>query len=274
MTKKTIGGCIVVGVLILVSFLVFISRSVKPAAGAKDLVSVTKNGEKDEKKTKASLKTNRKVLHAPDILKRRQQAVGKPNLNLEAEEEAKLTAEQASLLKDLRAALDADDKSELIRLVQKMQKLDEWPDGIPTVLKKAAIDGLSWFGPEGLPELVGFFADSNPEVVDEVTSRYEDALADPELSPEQLSALLISAAKFLNDSVELDSMFTYLNELPHTLGVKTIKEILANGNSMAQKVLPDNIDFYTSEEGLYTSEKLDEWLEKNPDLADDQEVNF
>lgn len=211
----------------------------------------------------------RKIRESPASTARRGE---RPVVDLEAEEEAKLTAQHRQLLTDIRAALDADNKKRMIALIQKMQKLEEWPDGIPSILKKTAIEAMAWFGADCLPELAGFFADGDPEIVEDVVSRYDEALSDPELTPEQISQLLVVASQFVHDSDAMDSMLTSLNELPHSLAVKTIETIMEKGTSETKKVLPDNIDFYTGEENLHTPEALEEWLEQHPDEHDDQVV--
>ena len=194
----------------------------------------------------------------------------RPAIDLEKEEEAKLTAQHRQLLADIRGALDADNKKKMIALIQKMQKLDEWPDGIPTILKKTAIEAMAWFGADCLPELAGFFADSDPEVISDVVSQYEDALSNPDLSQEQIAQLLVVASQYVHDADAMDSMLTSFNELPHSLAVSTIKTIMEVGTDETKQVLPGNIDFYTGEENLHTPEALDEWLEKHPDEQDDQ----
>lgn len=191
-------------------------------------------------------------------------------VDFEAEEEAKLTEQHRQLLKDIRAALDADDKKTMTALIQKMQKLEEWPDGIPSILKKTAIEAMAWFGADCLPELVGFFADKDAEVISDVISQYEDALSNPELTAEQIAQLLVVASQYVHDADAMDSMLTSFNELPHSLAVSTIKTIMEVGTAETKQVLPGNIDFYTGEENLHTPEALDEWLEKHPDEHDDQ----
>ena len=44
---------------------------------------------------------------------------------------------------------------------------------------------------------------------------------------------------------------------------------MVSGNEATKSVLPDNIEFYTGEEGIDSPEKLDEWLAANPDDEDD-----
>lgn len=218
-------------------------------------------------------KAHRKAQRAGDAVRvGEERRVAKPSIDFEAEEEAKLTAQHRQLLTDIRAALDADDKKKMIALIQKMQKLEEWPDGIPSVLKKTAIEAMAWFGADCLPELVGFFADKDPEVISDVISQYEDALSNPDLSPEQIAQLLVVASQYVHDADEMDSMLTSFNELSHSLAVDTIKTIMKVGTDETKQVLPGNIDFYTGEENLYTPEALDEWLERHPDEHDDQAI--
>lgn len=141
--------------------------------------------EASRKTKKQQVRRQRQKRDAVEVVAERRSA--RPTIDLEKEEEAKLTAQHRQLLTDIRGALDADNKKKMIALIQKMQKLDEWPDGIPTILKKTAIEAMAWFGADCLPELAGFFADSDPEVISDVVSQYEDALSNPDLSQEQIA---------------------------------------------------------------------------------------
>jgi hypothetical protein len=47
---------------------------------------------------------------------------------------------------------------------------------------------------------------------------------------------------------------------------------MAEGGTATQSVLPENVEFYTGEEGMNTPEKLDEWLKENPDDEDAEET--
>ena len=224
-------------------------------------------------KSSPKVRTSKKVRTQSEARIGETHRAAKPVIvDFEAEEEAKLTAQHRQLLMDIRAALDADDKKTMTALIQKMQNLEEWPDGIPSVLKKTAIEAMSWFGADCLPELVGFFADKDAEVVSDVISQYEDALSDPNLSPEQIAQLLVVASQYVHDADAMDSMLTSFNELSHSLAVDTIKTIMEVGTDETKQVLPGNIDFYTGEENLHTPEALDEWLEKHPDEHDDQAI--
>ena len=193
----------------------------------------------------------------------------KPSFALDEDDEANLTEIQRQLVEEIRAALDHEDKAAVVKLVQKMQSSGEWPDGIPKSIKVAAIDALSWFGASGLPEMAGFLADNDDEVVQTALDKFEEALADFDLSDYDRAEILIQAAKIVTDADAMDSMLFELNNMRHSVAVSTIKEMMVSGNEATKSVLPDNIEFYTGEEGIDSPEKLDEWLAANPDDEDD-----
>lgn len=195
----------------------------------------------------------------------------KPTFVLDDDDEAKLTEVQRGIIEAIRAALDAENKKEVLKLVQRLQKSPEWPDGIPKSIKLAAVEALGWFGASCLPELAGFLADGDEEVVQSAIEKYEEMLSDFDLSPRERSEILIQASKVINDADAMDSMLFELNDMPHSIAVETIKRLMVEGNAATQQVLPDNIEFYTGEENMNTPEKLDEWLKQNPDDEGDDE---
>ena len=152
-----------------------------------------------------------------------------------------------------------------------MQKSDEWPDGIPKAVKMAAIEAMGWFGLGCLPEIVGFLADGDQEVVQSTLEKLEEAISDMDLSDRDRSSILMQVAKVVNDSDTMDSILFELNNMRHSVAVATIKELMVSGSDATKSVLPDNVEFYTGEEGLDTPEKLDKWLEENPDDEDDED---
>lgn len=195
----------------------------------------------------------------------------KPAFVLDDDDESKLNAEQRKTIEAIRDALANDDKPRVLKLVQKLQASDEWPDGIPKSIKMAAIEALGWFGSSCLPEIAGFLADGDPEVVKSATDKYEEALADPELSDRERAKILIEAGKIIDDPEEMDAMLFSLIEMRHSVAVETMKTLMAEGNDATQQALPDNIAFITGEEGMDSPEKLDAWLKENPDDDGDEE---
>lgn len=195
----------------------------------------------------------------------------KPDFHLDDDDEARLTETQRKLIDEIREALARNSKRDVLRLVQKLQKSKEWPEGVPKAIKMAAIEALGWFGSGCLPEIAGFLADSDAEVVQSAIDKYEEALSDMDLSDRERSLILIQASKVINDADALETMLFELDNMRHSVAVATLKELMASGNAATQSVLPDNIEFYTGEEGITTASQLDEWLEKNPDDEDDED---
>lgn len=194
----------------------------------------------------------------------------RPSFAIDDDDEASLNAEQRKLIEAIRDALNHEDKKRVLKLVHALQTSDEWPDGIPKSIKMAAIEALGWFGSACLPEVVGFLGDGDDDVVRSAIEKFETALCDLDLSDRERSVILIQASKVINDSDAMESMLFELNNMRHSVAVETLKALMVDGNEATKKVLADQIEFYTGEENLDTPKKLDEWLEKNPDDADDE----
>jgi hypothetical protein len=189
----------------------------------------------------------------------------KPTFDLEDDEESKMTDEQRQLIEAIRDALDANDKTKVLKLVEKLQTSEEWPDGIPKAIKMAAIDALGWFGASGLPEIAGFLADADGDVVQAAIDKYGEALSDFDLSDFERSDVLLQAVKVITDSDAVDSMMFEINNMRHSVAVATLKDLMASENPAVKEHLQEAIDLYTSEEDITTPEQLDDWLEENPD---------
>ena len=195
----------------------------------------------------------------------------KPTFTFDDDDEANLTEVQRKLIEAIRAALDEENKKEVLRLVQRLQKSPEWPDGIPKSIKMAAIEALGWFGASCLPELAGFLADADAEVVQAAVDKYDEMLSYIDLSDRERAEILVQASKIITDTDALDTMMFELNNMRHSVAVETIKRLMVEGNAATKSVLPENVEFVTGEENLDTPEKLDEWLKENPDDEDDDE---
>ena len=195
----------------------------------------------------------------------------KPTFALDDDDEAKLNEEQRKTIEAIRAALDAEDRPRVLKLVQTLQKSDEWPDGIPKSIKMAAIQALGWFGVSCLPEIAGFLADKDSEVVASATEKFEECLSDPHLSDRERSAILIEASKVIEDPEAMDMMLFYLNDMRHSVAVATIKVLMSGGNEATQAALPANIEFFTGDDTIKSGKDLDDWLKRYPDDEGDEE---
>ena len=192
----------------------------------------------------------------------------KPSFSIGDDEEKKLTEEQRRIINEIRAALAADDFKTLMRLVRQMQASNEWPDGIPKAVKLAAIDALGWFGGNCLPELVGFLADADREVIDATTDAWEDAIAECE-SDREVSAQVKFAATLVTNSESMDSILSEISNMRNSVAIDTIKAVIEKGNDIAKAQIQEIINDFTGTEGMKTAEALDKWLEEHPDDPDD-----
>lgn len=195
----------------------------------------------------------------------------RPKFDIPPGEEENLTALQRKLLEEIRAALRQDDYRKLMRLVHKMQASDEWPDGIPKAIKKAALDALGWYGSKCLPEIVNFLGDADAEVVADATSQWEDAIAECD-GDREIAKQVQLAARVVNESESMESILEEAQNMRHSVAVETFKDVLANGNALAKEMVLEQISDYTNDETITTAEQLDEWLEANPDDPGDEEM--
>ena len=141
----------------------------------------------------------------------------------------------------------------------------------PEVNQVGCNKGVGMVRSSCLPEVAGFLGDADSEVVQAAVERFEEALSDIDLSDRERAEILIQAAKVINDPEVMDSMLFELNNMRHSVGVETIKTLMREGNEATQQVLADNIEFFVSEEGIDTPQKLDAWLKENPDDEGDEE---
>lgn len=261
----------VAGIAVLAAVLVFNSEPAeKPAEKDTKRVAVKSPKVLRNKPRKRSERIGGSINNI-DKQKNAAQVRVKPRFALDDDDESKLNEEQRRTIAAIRAALEEDSKKTLLKLVQKLQASDEWPDGIPKSIKMAAIEALGWFGSSCLPELAGFLGDSDPEVVEATVDKYSEMISDAELSDYERSDILIAASKIIDDPEALDSMMFELNNMRNSLKVSTIKALMTEGNSATKQVLPDNIEFVTGEENITTTQQLDEWYKQNPDDEDDDE---
>lgn len=188
-----------------------------------------------------------------------------------SEEEKGLTAEMKKVLRFFREVSDSENKHEVIRMVQELQKSKDWPNSVPKVVRLAAIEALGWFGSSCLPEAVGFLADVDEEVVACAMSQFEEAVGDLEKSDRERAEILVLASQIVTDSDAMDFMLMELNNMRNSVAAETVKQLWLNGNMTTQKLLLGAIESVTGEEGIDTPEKLDAWLVENPDDEEDEE---
>lgn len=205
----------------------------------------------------------------------------KPDFSAEAEEEAKLSDTMRKIFAELQKALDSSNKKQVFALVRKLQKMDEWPDGIPKAVKLKALDALAWFGSSGFAEAAGFLADADPEVVDATIEKFEEMLSDSfELGDTGVSQILQQLVKVVHDTDALDTFYMEMNNMRDTVKAQTALAIYDSGTPEAIAVLNENVDFIFSDidKDEITRSDIEQFLAKaeqvykdDPEKAKDDE---
>lgn len=198
----------------------------------------------------------------------------KPNLLEDLDDEAKLTAAELALLNELQEGVDRESFRDVVKTVEKIQKMirEKGFDGVPVALRAEAVEALGWFTPDSLAELLGFMADTDPDVLDDVMTKFEDAIDDAELGDRALSEILKSVAKVLDNEEALDALFMGIeSDMRNSVAVATYKEILKTGSDAAKSRVWESIEDFTGEDDIKTIEQLEEWLKENPDDEDDED---
>jgi len=207
----------------------------------------------------------------------------RPNLRLEAAEEAKMTAQMLEIYRALQDALDKDDRKQVFSLVHRLQAMDEWPDGIPASVKKRALNALAWFGAAGVSEAIGFLADSSQEIRDAAIDTFQQQLADNwDLGDKALGQTLVAMAKVVTDADALESFYDQLNNMRPSVRASTVLEIYASGNDSAKVVLDKNLEsvFSTDDTTVQTRDDVSKALEaaqtaeKDPDKKEEYDMMY
>lgn len=197
----------------------------------------------------------------------------KPNLGSDADEEAKLTAAERALLAELQNGVDDEDIKRVVKAVEKIQAIqrEKGIDAVPVFLRSEAVEALGWFLPDSLSSLLGFMADSDPDVLQDVMSQFEDAIDDSGLGDRELSKILKSVAKVLTDEDALDALFMGIeNDMRNSVAVDTYLEILKTGSEAAKARIWESVSDFTGEDNITSEADLKKWAE-DPENADDED---
>lgn len=200
-------------------------------------------------------------------------------LNFDDEELRELTDLARKLLASLQAALDADDFGQIqsiIAMIQKTPKgvLSKTSAGIPVHMRKKLIEALGWFGSKGIPEMVDFLDDADPEVVEAAVDQFELALQDVSLGDRDRAEIVVMASKAIHDSEALERMFMEIPNMRNSVAAQTLVDICQLGTEESKALMPETIEFVTgTDEGeITTVEDIERWLAENPDGPDDDDL--
>lgn len=203
------------------------------------------------------------------------------SFNDDEEEYPDLSPEMRKVMKELQDALDRDDFKSVSRLCENILRIQrkEGEAAVPKEVREKAVEALGLFLPESLAELIGFMADSDPEVLEAVIEQLDTVLNDTTIGDRDLSPLLTNMAKVLKDDDAIDSLaMTIESNMRNSVMVATYKEILKSGSAQAKTRIRESIadcmevdvqDLPSTD--VEISKSLDEWLQQNPDDEDDEE---
>ena len=173
----------------------------------------------------------------------------KPSMFLDNEEEKELTELARKVLASLQTALDNEDFSQIRQVLEMAQNapkgsLGRNTDGMPVALKKKLIEAISWFGAQGLPELIGFIADANEEVAQMALDQFEQALSDISLGDRERAKIVSLASTVITDSDALEQIFMEISNMRNSVAANTIFTICQDGTPEAKKLLNEEIRLF------------------------------
>ena len=204
----------------------------------------------------------------------------KPNV-LEVSKAAKgageddLTDVEKSVLKEIQAALDADDLKSLRRALSRLTASTKSGglggySNVPRSIRAAAVQALGWFGKDGIIDLIGFMADSDEDISSDAARQFELALQDMDLGDYARAEIVKATAKALTDTDQLDMLLFSLNDMRNSVKADTVISILNEGTSQAKAMMLDQIEFYLDSD-VTTVDDVKKWAAQNPDDPDDDE---
>ena len=202
----------------------------------------------------------------------------KPQMVEIADEEMdELTDLARKLLVSLQAALDAEDLKQIqsiIAMIENSPKgvLSKKANGIPVYMRRKIVEAVGWFGSSGMPEIVDFLGDENPEVVEAAMAQFELALEDVSLGDRARAEIVVMASKALHDSDALERIFMEISNMRNSVAAQTLVDVCQFGTDEAKAFMPETIEFITGEDNIVTVDDLQHWLDNNPDGPDDEDL--
>ena len=232
--------------------------------------SVARTGAKTKKVTEISLE-ERDGKRSVRIV---ESNIERPDVSADdGDDEAKLTPQQRSALKELQSALDEDDIKAVRRALDKMiakVSSDGSLAGLPVTLRTRALEALGWFGKNAVTDLVPFLADPDSAVSEDAFEKFQMAIGECDDDGEK-SLIVKTMMRALSDGEQIDTMLNNLNDMRNTVKADTIVSILTDGTDKARQIMMDQLGDYTDSD-VSTMEDLKRWVAENPDEDDADEI--
>lgn len=201
---------------------------------------------------------------------------------LDADEEADLSPEMKKVLAELQDCIDGENRAALTRVCNRISRImrERGEGAVPPSVRARAVEAIGLFLPESLAELVGFMADSDPEVLESVFDKVDELMNDTTVGDRKLSELLVSLSKALTNEDAIDSMALTIDmNMRNSVKAMTCSKILDEGTdavvSRIRETIADMLDVETSELPASKSalkQSIKDWLAENPDDEDDNDL--
>ncbi len=268
-------GCVALATLLVASALVAVFWNWSPSPEQTEQEEQTETEEEGKKpKKKKGGKSRSRKQKASARQSQPKESSQSPERGQDSDiDDSSLTEAQKALLNELQEALDDESLHRVAKIVEKIQ--DQYRKGgdeaIPPYMREQAVEALSWFLPDSLAELIGFMADSNPEVLEDVMKNFTEGIDDAELGDRELATIFKKIAPLIEDDDAIDAILMGLeNDMRNSVAVDTYKELFKNGSEAIKQRLVESMQDFTGED-FTTPEQLDAWLKENPDDEDDEE---
>lgn len=184
-----------------------------------------------------------------------------------------LSVEYQNLIRDLRQALEDDNKKRIRKTVQGLLAAYQSGVKIPTVVLESMAFAAAGCGVDALPEMVGLLAGKDPAVADVASDAFEEMLMNAD-GDHELAEVLVTVLPYLKDTELISGAMAELGHMRNSVRVETALAIFESGNESAIQVLQENLSTYFSDqEGapeVKTYEDVVAYGKANPDGADDE----
>ena len=192
-----------------------------------------------------------------------------------ASEDDDLTDVEKSVLKEIQAALDANDLKSLRRALSRLTASTKSGglggySNVPRSIRSAAVQALGWFGKDAAIDLMSFMADGDDAVAADASDQFELALQDVDLSDYERAEIVKATAKTLTDPDQLDRLLLNVIDMRPSVKADTVISIMTEGTPQARATMGDNVEFYLDVD-VTTVDDVKKWAAQNPDDPDDDD---
>lgn len=183
------------------------------------------------------------------------------------EEQKHLSNEEKVFLDELNEAMLEGD----VEIVGEVA--DEMANNPNPVMRRNAVEAISWFGEDGLPELAQYMTDPDPTVAELARERWSVGISELESDKEKVSLSKLAILS-VNDEDAISDYMSDLSMANDDLEImQALVDIIDEGSPLAVKAAKEQYESMTSEEwkGFDFAEA---WLQENyerPEPEDPEE---